>query len=57
MAPEPRKQHCYEGVGKHWTQLRKEVLKRQKEAVLHRHLRDEQEAVWNSALGFTGVEC
>lgn len=57
MAPEPRKQHCYEGVGKHWTQLRKEVLKRQKEAVLHRHLRDEQEAVWSGALGFTGVEC
>lgn len=30
---------------------------RQKEAVLHRHLRDEQEAVWSGALGFTGVEC
>lgn len=55
VAPEPRKQHCYQGVRKHWTQLRNGVLMRPKGAVLRAHLRDKQAETMRSAPGFLHV--
>lgn len=55
VAPEPRKQHCYQGVRKHWTQFRNGVLMRPKGAVLRAHLRDKQAGMMRSAPGFLHV--
>ena len=51
VVAKPREGRCYEGVGKHWTQLSNEMLMRGEEAFLYRHRGEELAGLARGAPG------